>query len=145
MISILYEAVVKGDEYDVHEDRVHYDEVQDGILNEGRVHEEEVKDRKMNEDEVKLVEVNNGGVHNNKVNEGVMNEGEIFESGDDIDNVIFNYDGALDIEFEESDDTDDFMEENMDKLSDYYHGPQGSKKKNKHKEEFNASEMIVRN
>lgn len=70
LISKLY--VGKGDETYVHEDRVHDDEVQEG-------------------------ELNDSGMVNDEINVGVMNEGGMVgsESGDDNDDVCFNYDSVL--------------------------------------------------
>lgn len=68
---------MKGDETNVHEDRVCDDEVQDG-------------------------ELNDGGVDNDEVNVSVMNEdGLVSSKSGDSDNVSFNYDNALDITFED--------------------------------------------
>lgn len=71
-----------------------------------------------------------------------MNEGEEFvtKSDYDIDDVCCNYNNALDIEFEDLDDSDGFMEEDMEKLLDYDHDTMSTIQKQKHKRNFNESE-----
>lgn len=58
------------------------------------------------------------------MNVGLMNEGEEFVTKSDYDGLgwgVCNYNNALNIEFEDLDDNDGFMEEDMEKLLDYDH------------------------
>lgn len=61
-----------------------------------------------------------------------MNEGGTVgsESEDDNNDENFNYNNALDIPFEESDYSDDFIEEEMENLLEFDHDPHGTSKKN---------------
>lgn len=63
-----------------------------------------------------------------------------FDNDDDTDDLSFNYDNALDITFEGSNDSDNFMEENMKNILDYDHDTNGTSKEQKHKGYFNESE-----
>lgn len=101
------------------EGRGQFGKVHEGYLNEGRGHDSNV---------------------NNKVNVSVMNEGDIvgFESEDDIDDMSFNYNSALNIAFDDS--NDDFMEEEMDNMLYYGNGYESTSIKHKHNGEIDESE-----
>ena len=65
----------------------------------------------------------------------VMNEGGMvgFISYNDNEDAIFEYDIALEIAFNDYDDSDDFVDEEMDTLIDYDNAQEGTSNKKKHK------------
>ncbi|KAI5429436.1 hypothetical protein KIW84_034151 [Lathyrus oleraceus] len=91
-----------------------HDNVQDGEERYGKVHD---------------------GLDTHEGSACVMNEGGMvgFISYNDNEDAIFEYDIALEIAFNDYDDSDDFVDEEMDTLIDYDNAQEGTSNKKKHK------------